>query len=204
MKKKLILVVLFFPFMIDRPVQAQPGTPITIPIKTGAGTIYQTTYIPQPLNLNNNMPSRAKSTNDKFKYNIVLKNDSVIEARTRIERMKPCDIMTIGKKDRMVIVKPGDTKEVWRKTSTGKIMRGVPVDPCWIFKTIEGRINGYSEYSFEDKDFVTRIQKGNDGPMVVFTEQNLKKMIASDEEAMLLAERGELVKAILVYNEKKE
>lgn len=203
MKKKFTLVAIFFLFMICGPVRAQMGTPVDIPVKTGAGTIHYTTYILQPLNLNNRLPSTFKSPQDKFKYNIVLENGSVIEARTRIERMKPCDIITVGKKDKMVIIKPADTKEVWRKASTGRVMRGVPADSCWLFKTIEGRINGYSEYSFDDKEFVTRIQKG-DGPLVIFTEQSLKEMIASDEEALLLAERGKLVKAILVYNEKQE
>ena len=108
---------------------------MSIPVKTGGGTFHYTTYLPRPLNPGNYRPSTFRSPKDKFRYNIVLKNDSVLEARTRIERMKPCDIMAIGKKDKMVIIKPADTKEVWRKASTGKIMRGVPHDSYWLFKT---------------------------------------------------------------------
>lgn len=203
MKNKITLVATLFLFLICGQLRAQMVTPVSIPVNTGGGTFHYATYVLRPLNLSNYLPSTFKSPVEKFRYNIVLKNDSVVEARTRIERMKPCDIIAVGKRDKMVIIKPGDTKEVWRKASTGKVMRGVPADSCWIFKTIEGRINGYSEYSYDDKGFVTRIQQG-DGPMVIFTGQNLKKMIASDEEALLLAEKGKLVKAILVYDEKTE
>ncbi len=86
--------------------------------------------------------------------------------------------------------------------------RGRPVDSCWMLQVATGAINVYSYLS--DRDFMafeTSSIKGiqlNGGPIVQYSEENLKQMIVSDYEAMEFFQKRKYIKAIRKFNQDVE
>lgn len=92
------------------------------------------------------------------------------------------------------------SKEDWYK--------GIPVDSCWMFKTMSGSINAYSVFSQPDSfgyiaPPLMAIQKG-DGPIVKLTPENLKPMVGQDADALENIQKKDYYKAIKKYNRNAE
>jgi len=86
--------------------------------------------------------------------------------------------------------------------------RGKPNDTCWMFKVIAGPITAYSYLS--DQDFMTFETSSligiqlNDGPIVQYSEDNLRQMIMSDNAAMEYFQKKKYIKAIRKFNQNTE
>ncbi len=87
---------------------------------------------------------------------------------------------------------------------------GKATDSCWTFKVITGAITAYSSLSELPDDYVfkpfaiTAIQLNN-GPIVKYTEDNLKQMIGQDDlDALEYIQKKNYFKAIKKYNKDAE
>jgi len=80
---------------------------------------------------------------------------------------------------------------------------GMANDSCWMFKVVSGAINAYSFLSEQDTDFnpltINGIQVGN-GLIENYNNENLKKLISSDAEAVKYFEKKKYYKAMVTYN----
>jgi hypothetical protein len=82
---------------------------------------------------------------------------------------------------------------------------GKAADSCWMFKVIEGPINVYSFLSEEigapyfAPESIMGIQLNN-GPVVSFSEANLKQMVGQDINALECIQKQNYLKAIKLYN----
>jgi hypothetical protein len=138
-------------------------------------------------------------TNLRRTYRIKLKNDSIMTAENvefswDNERQK----IVIRTKRTQVTVRPKDTKEIscviGRETSIG-----FPTDSCWLFKTLEAKVDGYSHYPEPGSEIIA-IQAGVGSPVVPFTKANLEPMIISDPKASKILGKGNLLKALRTFN----
>jgi hypothetical protein len=87
---------------------------------------------------------------------------------------------------------------------------GNATDSCWTFKVITGAITAYSSLSELPDDYlfkpfaITAIQLNN-GPIVKYTEDNLKQMIGQDDlDALEYIQKKNYFKAIKRYNKDAE
>lgn len=142
--------------------------------------------------------------NLKHNYMIVLLNDSTIEAKTKIDINSTVNSLSWGKKDNKTIIRPHDTKEIYRIDRTGKKITGIPMDSCcWAFLVDTGKIRTYSITSEIDAPMIAYIQMGEGGEIVSLTAENLSPMIADNEKALALVKKDKLLKAIKEYNKEK-
>lgn len=81
---------------------------------------------------------------------------------------------------------------------------GKPSDSCWMFKVISGPINAYSYLSEDGQEFSPSTIVGiqlNNGPIINFTEGNLKQIIGQDDvDALQIVQNGNYLRAIKRYN----
>lgn len=86
----------------------------------------------------------------------------------------------------------------------GHYLPAVISDSCWMFKTLTGAINVYTFDSYTetgnfDDGAIVGIQL-KDGPIVAYTEENLKTMAGDDLEVQQLILEKKYVRAIKKYN----
>lgn len=86
----------------------------------------------------------------------------------------------------------------------GRYLPAVISDSCWMFKTLIGAINVYTFDSYTeagnfDDGAIVGIQL-KDGPILAYTEENLKTMVGDDLEAQQLILEKKYVRAIKKYN----
>lgn len=175
------------------------GQFVTVPTKIstpyGKTTIYTQRYAPW-MHTNYNY-SLLKT---KYKFSIVFLNDSVIETKTNINMDDSVHTLQWGKKDKKTIVRPKDTKEIFRIDNFGNRITGIPHDSCWLFAVDTGKIRTYSVNAEIYDPLIGYMVKGEDGPILNFTKENLLPMVVDNEKATRLAEKGKLLKAISLYN----
>ena len=192
-----VLTLIFFAFMYNTGI-CQYGAPIpmTTTIKTPYGNVPVTTYIPGP-----RYYYGTPNVSMKYQFHIILKNDSTVVDRTRINIDKDQDnSLTVKHKGNKQVIFPKDTKFIYRMTGAGLQLAGIPADSCWLFKTIRGKINGYSFLAEEGMTYVIAIQQGSEGPIVPLTKENLLPMVSTDPKAVKLAEKDKLHRAITTFN----
>jgi hypothetical protein len=181
MKKQISQFILSIFFLICA-IQSM-GQFVTVPTKIstpyGKTTIYTQRYAP---------------------WMHVFLNDSVVEAKTNINIDDSVHTLQWGKKDKKTIVRPKDTKEIYRVDNYGNRITGIPRDSCWLFAVDTGRIRTYSAIAEIQDPLIGYIQKGEDGPILDLTKENLLPMIADNEKAVKFVEKGKLLKAIKEYN----
>lgn len=172
---------------------------VTVPTKIstpyGKVTTYTMRYAPW-LHYNNN----ATFSNQKYKFYILFLNDSLVEAKARINIDDSINTLEWGKKEKKVVIKPTETKEIYRIDNFGKKISGIPHDSCWLFLVDTGRIRTYSVTSDIDFPLIGYIQKGKDEPILPLTKENLLPLVADNEKTKKLVEKEKLLKAINVYN----
>jgi hypothetical protein len=143
--------------------------------------------------------------NKKYDYYIRPLNDSVIKVNARINIDDSIHVLKMGKGDKARIIKPSDTKEVYRYAWKKKIT-GTPHDTCWLFLTEDyynnaNKIRTYSVTSDIDLPKVAYIQKGRAGAMLPLTADNLRPMVADNKNALQMIEKDDLLNAIEIYNQ---
>ncbi len=119
----------------------------------------------------------------------------------RYKKIYPSQTLYIAE----VTVKEGSAGD---ENAPVKFFFGKPVDSCWMFKAVNGTISAYSylnqrEEEFLDPSTIVGIQL-NDDPIINYTVENLKKLLAKDPEALELIEKKNYLKAIERYNKHTE
>jgi hypothetical protein len=99
-----------------------------------------------------------------------------------------------------VVIKPRDTKEIYRIDETGLKIAGMPTDSCWLFLAVKGKINGYSYLAEKGSSSLIAIQKGEGAPILPLNKDNLEEMVAENPEALKFAKKKKLEKAITTFN----
>jgi hypothetical protein len=169
--------------------------PTTIRTPNGNVKINTPVYMPMYRNYYYQKPNR------KHDYTIVYLNDSIQTVKAKINISDSVHCLQWGKKSSLATVKPSETKEIYRLDEIGEKLIGKPLDSCWIFLSDHGKINTYSITSEMEDPMIAYIQKGDTGAIVLLTEENLKEMVKDNEEALKLADKKKLLKAIEKYNE---
>jgi hypothetical protein len=172
--------------------------PQTIHTPYGNATIQQPMYMYRPMYFNYG----NVATNPKFDFTIVLKSDSVITLRSRMEAQdKKMYVMQKEKKLKRKIF-PNETKSISGYSSTWGRIKGIPADSCWLFKITKGPINCYSSLPMMDIVTAIAIQKGEDGEIVSLSKENLEAITGTeDEKIKKWLEKDKLTKVIQYFNE---
>jgi hypothetical protein len=181
---------------------AQFGMPMTNTIRTPHGPVKITTYQPMA---STHMPmyyGNAGVTSVRYKFTIVLKNDSTITAYTKINTTDKTHTVKVKAKKESKIILPADTKEIYRINASGKKFSGMPTDSCWLFLSAKGKINTYSYLAEYGTLYAIAIQEGEDGPIQPLTKDNLMAMVGDDPRIKKMIEIGKYGKAIETYNAK--
>jgi hypothetical protein len=172
--------------------------PQTIHTPYGNATIQQPMYMFRPTYYNyGNVAS-----NPKFDFTVVLKNDSVITLRSRMEVAdKKMYVLQKAKKIKRKIF-PSETKDISGYSDSWGRLKGIPADSCWLFKITKGPINCYSSLPMRDITASIAIQKGEDGEIVALSKKNLEVITGTeDEKIKKWLEKDKLTKVIQYYNE---
>ncbi len=169
-----------------------PNGPVSI--KTG----YHYYKFPTGNNNNNNKTGKVKSNTHTF--TIILQNDSILTTKTSINLENFVHTLTYGKKESKIIIRPHETKAIYRLDKNGEEIMGMPHDSCWLFLAIKGKINAYSVTSDFSDPLLAYVQKG-DGPLLAITTEILSELMADNEKALTILSRNNIDKAIRVYND---
>jgi len=195
MKKLQLFLVLAM--LLIQPIYGQ-RVPIRTSIQTPRGRVTTSYYSPSS---NYSHGGNAGVQSPKFDYVIVFKNDSTIKKFTKINLEDSIHTLNIKVKGEKYIIKPTDTKSITFTSSiTGLSYIGIPNDSCWLFKVEKGRI---SSYAFEPENnilYIVAFQYGT-GPVLGLTKENLEPIIKNNEKAMKFLNKGQLNRAIKIFNE---
>lgn len=199
--KRLIVACFLFTSLLFYSVEISGqfiNVPIKIPTPFGPRTIQHQVYSPwMRVNYNNN----PGVSNPKYKFHIRFVNDSLIEAKARINIEDSINKLEWGKKEKQFSIKPADTKEIYRFDDLGRKISGIPHDStCWLFVVKTGKIKTFSVIADIEFPMIAYIQKGDDGPILQLTTENLVPMVADKEKALNLLRKDKLLKAIDLYN----
>lgn len=176
-------------------------TPQTFPTPYGNITTYQFNRIPIYYSGKRSGSGSAGPESVKNEYNIVLKNDSVINVFARIDIKDSIQSITFKKKKQKFTIKPSDTKEIIC-LAFSKPRRGVPTDSCWLFKSVSGRITAYSYLPDPGTIYIVAVKKDN-GQIIGLTKEVLLVMVSDNPKAIKKAENDQFVDAIKIYNKSK-
>jgi hypothetical protein len=178
-----------------------PAQFVSVPTKIntpyGSATIPTQVYMPRHYNYGNGVINR------KYNYTIVLLNDSTIEVKTKINIDDPVNFLSWGKKDNKTIIRPPDTKEIYRIGADGRKVAGIPMDSCWAFLVDTGKIRTYSITSDIDVPSIAYIQKGENGTILDLTRESMEQMVGDNQRILALVKKNKLLKAIKEYNKGK-
>ena len=180
---------------------SQYNIPVTTSFKTPYGNVPQTHYVPTPYRMNGN-PLGHKT---KYKFTVVLKNDSTFTAKTLIDYDEnDKNSITVKIKGDKEVFYPVDTKSISRTTFEGQLLIGIAADSCWLFKAMSGKINMYSPLAETGVSYISAIQHGDNGPIVPLTKENLLIIVGNENEKLnQLIEKRKLIKAVEYYNAAK-
>lgn len=132
-------------------------------------------------------------------FTIVLNNDSVLERKAMIDVYKEVHQLKENYESEEFIVKPSDTKEIYRTTIDGRKIVGKPFDNCWIFMVDSTNIRTYSYTSEGDNAPIAYIQKDEHSEILPLNVGNLEEMIQDDKKVLALLHKGKLMKALRAY-----
>ncbi|MFM9841179.1 MAG: hypothetical protein ACKVOQ_23145 [Cyclobacteriaceae bacterium] len=178
------------------PVVAQM-MPMSTTFSTPRGNIQTTTWVPGP-----RMYYGNATANPKFHFTVILKSDSVITLRSRVEAEDKKMYVTQKAKKVKRKIFPSETKEVTGYSDAWGRLKGIPADSCWLFKITPGPINCYSTLPMHDITTTIAIQKGEDGEIVALSKKNLEAITGTeDEKIKKWLEKDKLTKVIQYYNE---
>ena len=177
---------------------------MTTTIRTPQGNVpYTYQLYTNPAGYNKyNYYRNTSSGKSGYDYTIIFKNDSVVQAFTKIDVSDSVRRIEIKEGKAEFVIKPHDTKRVYRVCKSGQRIIGMPTDSCWLFKVGEGKINSYSVLPYEYNPVIVAIQQGKDGPIIPLSKEILKKIIGDDPKLTKLIEKKKFNKVIELYNAK--
>jgi len=179
---------------------SQGYIPITTTMKTPMGNIPYTYQVyTAPMNYYRNAPV----TSQKGDFIIVLKNDSTVHTRARLDLSDSVHRIEIKKKKITSTILPHDTKQITLVWNTGLEFVGIPADSCWLFQVNVGKINSYSVVPYDTDPIIVAIQKGKDGPIIPLSKKNLRDMVGDDPKLNELIDKEKFEKVIRQYNRSK-
>jgi hypothetical protein len=181
-------------------VSAQYGyIPTTRTINTPYGPAKINDYRYSPMHMYYGNPSISQ----KYTFTIVLQSDSLIKAPAKIDIDEKQHVLKFKYQKSKHELKPSDTKEIFRISSTGVKYQGIPADSCWLFKSVTGKINGYGIVAESGYSYIVAIQQG-EGAIVSLTKEALEPMIRENEKAMKYFEKKKYTSAIQAFNTAKD
>jgi len=191
-----ILSLLVTKYAKSQPVYTTIKTP-NGPVSIKTGQYYK---FPTYNNKTYNNKTGKVISSKQHTFTIVLQNDSMLTTKTAINLENFVHTLTYGKKDTKIIIRPSETKAIYRKDKNGEEIMGMPHDSCWLFLAIKGKINAYSVTSDFSDPMLAYVQKG-EGPLLAITDEILAELMADNEKALTILNRNNIDKAIRVYNE---
>lgn len=114
--------------------------PMTNTINTPHGQVQYTTWRPMPMMYYGGTVSPSV----KYPFTIVFSSDSSVQVKAKIDVSEKNHFIKVKINKQKVVIKPKDTKEIYRIDETGLKIGGMPADSCWLFLAVKGKINGYS------------------------------------------------------------
>jgi hypothetical protein len=182
--------------------------PVSMPMRTPMGTIHSTHWVGSP----HYQYSGQTPVNLKYRYRITLLDGSVMEMKTKIhDDTTSFFFYAKDSKGKLVRnedgtekkIRPSNTKSVECVLSNIKTVKAEVIsDSCWVFRIGEGAIKTFSFYPVSDSPLIA-FQVGETSPIEKLTKEALQPHLADEPAALELAEKGNLVKAIKVYNSRK-
>lgn len=136
----------------------------------------------------------------KYPFTIVFSSDSIVQVKAKINVSEKNHFIKAKINKQKVVIKPKDTKEIYRIDDTGLKISGMPTDSCWLFLAVKGKINGYSYLAEKGSSSLIAIQKGEGAPILPLNKDNLEEMVAENPEALKFAQKKKLEKAITTFN----
>jgi hypothetical protein len=162
----------------------------------------------------------VKSSDIEYDFEVIMKDSTKKQVTSAIysDSTKKHFIVYVDKKykksdkNRYKIIYPSETLTIIcvleaqneYYNTPGHYVRSIPTDSCWMFKVISGRINLYSSMVNSVTESNAVGIQVNDGPIIPFNENNLKTIIANDEDAMKRFENKKYIKAVKKYNDDVE
>lgn len=116
-------------------------------------------------------------------FTIVLNNDSSFEKKAMIYVYNQIHELREDNESKEPIVKPSDTKEIYRTGMGGKKIVGRPFDDCWIFLVDSINIRTYSYTSERDNPPIAYIQKNENSEILPLNAGSLAEMIQDNERS---------------------
>jgi hypothetical protein len=170
--------------------------PMTNTINTPRGPVQYTTWRPMPMMYYGGTVSPSV----KYPFTIVFSSDSSVQVKAKINVSEKNHFIKTKINKQKVVIKPRDTKEIYRIDETGLKIAGMPTDSCWLFLAVKGKINGYSYLAEKGSSSLIAIQKGEGAPILPLNKINLEEMVAENPEALKFAQKKKLEKAITTFN----
>jgi len=142
----------------------------------------------------------------RYKFYIVLKNDSTVVSKTKIKlrtATKPSEI-SWREKGKKYTVTPDQTKEIYRIDYWNKKIKGIPQDSCWLFlvdtASYEKRIRRYSMTADINQPAISYFKMEKANEILPLKKETLAPYIEENEKAKKLLSKDQLLKAIAEFN----
>ena len=176
---------------------AQQFVPVQHTISTPYGNVTTTTNM---MVGGYNYGNGTSNPSRKYKFTIVLKNDSTFTVKKRIDISKDKHVIHVKVKGKKVEITPDQTKEISRISyMANDKLTGIPSGNYWLFLSIQGRISAYSYLAEVNSEYLVAVKK-YDGPIVKITDQSLREMLDGNEKALKYLEKKQYKNAIEAYN----
>lgn len=170
--------------------------PMSNTIRTPYGNATYTTWVPGPRMYYGGPASPSL----KHPFTIVFNGDSSVQVKAKIDISEKNHVIRTKINRQKLVIKPSDTKEIYRIDETGLKIVGMPTDSCWLFLAVRGKINGYSYLAEKGTGSLIAIQRGEGSPILPLNKNNLEEMVADNPEALKFAKKKKLEKAITTFN----
>ncbi|UQA76484.1 hypothetical protein K2F45_05685 [Sphingobacterium siyangense] len=201
-KSSMILLTLNFSFFLlgtSTQALAQFRPPTTI--RTPGGNVTLAGLYTPPLYSFNSEPISSR-----YKFYIVLKNDSTVVAKTKIKlrtATAPSEI-SWREKGKKYTVTPDQTKEIYRIDYWNKKIKGIPQDSCWLFLvdtvSYEKRIRRYSMTADINQPAISHFKMEKAKEILPLKKETLEPYVEGNEKAKKLLSKNKLLKAIEELN----
>jgi len=145
--------------------------------------------------------SHSELSGRKYKFEVTLKNGEVVNVESSIQTFDKKLFIGYKKNGNPQMVNPTDTKKIVALLGSNRIP-GIVTNSCWLFLLGSEKIKFLAiEPELRKKNFVA-VQKGNDGAIVPLSKKNLKELLNTrNEEILIWIEEGKFFNAIKRYNE---
>jgi hypothetical protein len=201
-KSSMILLTLKFGiFLLGTSTQALAQFHPPTTIRTPGGNVTLPELYTPPLYSFDREPISSR-----YKFYIVLKNDSTVVSKTKIKlrtTTKPSEI-SWREKGKKYTVTPDQTKEIYRIDYWNKKIKGIPQDSCWLFLvdtvSYERRIRRYSMTADINQPAISHFKMEKANEILPLKKETLEPYVQENEKAKKLLSKNQLLKAITEFN----